>query len=123
MRIQNDGMSQMAMIALYVLFSALGLTLMKLGINSGFGMWLEGGMLRLQISVVTLLGIVLYVCSFLMSMLVMSRMNLTFFYPISAGLIYILVGILGVLLLKETVRLQQLIGMGLILAGVIAMNW
>lgn len=112
----------MIAIALYVLFSALGLTLMKLGINQGLSLGITQGIFKFEISLTTLLGIVLYVCSFAMSMVVMSRMNLTYFYPLSAGLVYILVCLLGVFLLKETVQMQQWIGMGFIMVGVIAMN-
>ncbi len=112
----------MTVLALYILFSGLGLTLMKVGINKGFGLGVENGSLHFTISLTTVAGIILYVCSFVLSMVAMSRMNLTFFYPLSAGMIYILVCFLGVWLLKETVTIQQWIGMGLILAGVIAMN-
>lgn len=112
----------MIMLALYILFSAAGLALMKMGISRGFKLGLERGALHLQINIIALLGILLYVCSFLLSVLVMSKMNLTYFYPLSAGLIYILICLIGVLFLKETVSISQWIGMALILGGVIMMK-
>ena len=68
------------------------------------------------------LGACLYVVSFLTSMVVMKGMNLSVFYPLSAGLIYIAVCILSFLLLKEKITTTQLIGMAVILAGIVIMN-
>lgn len=53
---------------------------------------------------------------------VMKRMNLTIFYPVSAGLIYIVVSLAGFLILKEAFTIQQLAGMAIILAGIVVMN-
>ena len=69
-----------------------------------------------------LIGALLYIFSFLLNMLVISRFNLNFIYPISSGLIYILISILSVLLLKESINNIQIIGMGAILVGIIIMN-
>ena len=52
----------------------------------------------------------------------MSRFNLNYVYPISAGLIYIAIIALSVLLLKEKVTSTQIVGMIAILAGIIIMN-
>ena len=49
-------------------------------------------------------------------------MNLSLFYPLSAGLIYIAVCVLSFLVLKEKISVQQLIGMVVILAGIVIMN-
>ena len=68
------------------------------------------------------LGACLYIISFLLSMVVMKGMNLSLFYPLSAGLIYVVVCILSIVLLKEKPSVNQLIGMTVILAGIIVMN-
>ena len=115
-------MKNMATLALYILFSAAGLTLMKLGVSrGGVELGLEHGALHFRISILALFGILLY-CSFLLSMLVMSKMNLTYFYPLSAGLIYILICFIGALFLKETVSVHQWVGIALIMGGVVTMN-
>ena len=67
-------------------------------------------------------GALIYVVSFCLSMVVMKGMNLSLFYPLSAGLIYIAVCLLSFLVLKEKISTTQLIGMAVILAGVIIMN-
>ena len=52
----------------------------------------------------------------------MKGMNLSLFYPLSAGLIYIAVCVASYLVLKEKISVQQLIGMVVILAGIVIMN-
>ena len=69
-----------------------------------------------------IIGMVVYIVSFLLSLAVMKKMNLSVFYPISAGLIFILTCILSVVLLKEKVAVNQFIGMGIILIGIVVMN-
>ena len=52
----------------------------------------------------------------------MKAMDLSVFYPVSAGLGYVLVCILSYAILKERITAYQLIGILFILAGVILMN-
>ena len=107
---------------LYVLLSATGLTLIKVGTSKGSTLLLNSTGFDLNLSWILVLGLCIYVFSFLMSIMVMKRMNLTIFYPLSAGLIYIIVSLAGFLVLKEAFTIQQLIGMGIILAGIVVMN-
>lgn len=111
-----------AIFLLYISCSALGLTLIKMGINQGTLLKMSEGMLQIHVGLLLVVGAVLYVASFLLSMAAMSKMNLTVFYPISAGLIYVVVCLLGIFLLKENISLTQSIGMGIILLGIVVMN-
>ena len=107
---------------IYVCLSATGLTLIKLGLGKDSTLLLNKGGFSLNLSWILVLGACLYVVSFLTSMVVMKGMNLSVFYPLSAGLIYIAVCILSFLLLKEKITTMQLIGMAVILAGIVIMN-
>ena len=107
---------------IYVCLSATGLTLIKLGLGKDSTLLLNKGGFSLNLSWILVLGACLYVVSFLTSMVVMKGMNLSVFYPLSAGLIYIAVCILSFLLLKEKITVTQLIGMAVILAGIVIMN-
>ncbi len=107
---------------IYVCCSATGLTLIKIGLNRGSTLLLDKAGFSLSFSWILVLGLCLYVTSFLLSMLVMKTMNLNLYYPISAGLIYILVCILSFVVLKEPLGFMQLVGMAIILAGIIVMN-
>ena len=70
------------LISIYVCFSATGLVLIKMGTSQGFGIALSKGVFRLELGSLLLVGLTLYITSFLLSMVVMSKMNLTFFYPL-----------------------------------------
>ena len=107
---------------LYVCMSATGLTLIKIGTSKDTTLLLNSTGFDLKLSWILVLGFCIYVISFLMSIMVMKRINLTIFYPVSAGLIYIIVSLAGFLVLKESFTMQQLIGMGIILAGILVMN-
>ncbi len=108
--------------AIYIACSAFGLVLIKVGVNKGAGLTASGGVLSVSLGLPALLGLLLYLTSFLLSMGILSKMELSFFYPMSAGLIYIAVCLLSFLILKESVTVTKLIGALAILAGVVIMN-
>jgi multidrug transporter EmrE-like cation transporter len=107
--------------ALYIALSALGLLFIKAGGNDlAFG--INSGILNLKINLKMLLGMFFYVCSFLLFTYIMPKFNLTYIYPLAAGILYVIIVIAGVFILKETVTLWQYAGIAFILIGVIAMN-
>lgn len=115
--------SSIAQMLIYVVCSASGLVLMKFGMSNGFLLSISDGVLHLNASIITFAGVSLYLVSFLLSLVVMSKLSISFFYPLSAGLIYILVSVFGALLLKEKLDQKQVIGMAFILVGIIIMNF
>lgn len=108
---------------IYVIMSSLGLTLIKIGTADNFSLKLDRVGMQFQINYVLVAGMCIYIISFLLSMMVMKKMNLSVFYPISAGLIYILICLLSIFVLKEKVSVNQMIGMGIILVGIVVMNF
>ncbi len=107
---------------IYVGCSALGLTLLKMGLNNKFEFSFTAASIEMKIPILLLCGVLLYICSFLINMLVVSRFNLSYVYPISAGLIYVAIIAFSVLFLKETISSTQIIGMAAILVGIMIMN-
>lgn len=107
---------------LYVCLSATGLTLIKIGLDKNSSLVLNKASFSLSFSWILVLGMCLYILSFLTSMIVMKSMNLSVYYPLSAGLIYVVVCVLSVVVLKEHLTWNQLVGMAIILAGIIFMN-
>ena len=53
---------------------------------------------------------------------ILSRLELSFFYPVSAGAIYICVSLFSFFLLKESLTLAKLAGIVFILVGIIIVN-
>ena len=113
---------QMIGLLIYVCLSAAGLTMIKIGLNRNSTLKLDSTGFSLVFGWILIIGIGLYVLSFLTSLIVMKNMNLSIYYPLSAGLIYILVCVLSVTVLKEKIGLSQLVGMLTILAGILIMN-
>lgn len=107
---------------IYIGLSAAGLTLIKIGLNKNSSIIISKSGFSLSFSWILILGMCIYILSFLTSIIVMKNMNLNVYYPLSAGLIYIVVCILSIIVLKEQLTWNQLVGMVIIFAGIIFMN-
>jgi len=107
--------------AIYAIMSATGLFLIKTGADST-RFAIQNGLIDAQFSPRLLLGFVLYVASFLLSIYLMSRLKLSLFYPIATGAILIFTSLFGYFFLQEQVGIPQMLGMALILAGIIVLN-
>ena len=105
----------------YTLLSTTGLLLLKAG-TVGTGFAIRDGFFSLKISLTLIIGVLTYICSFLLSLYIISQMNLSLFYPIGTGAIIILTCFLGFILFKESISISQIVGILLILAGIVAMN-
>jgi len=105
----------------YTFISATGLFFIKTGADST-NLAFQNGLFSMQLSPRLLIGITLYLVSFLVSIYIMSRIKLSLFYPMGTGAILILTCLSGYFLLKEHIGIWQLVGIGLILAGIVAMN-
>ena len=101
--------------------SASGLYLIKAG-TVGTSLAFQNGLLGLQIPPKLLFGVLLYIGSFLLSLLVMSKMKLSVFYPASAGVAMMLSCVFGYFFLKEQIAVSQFIGIAVILVGVIILS-
>ncbi len=107
---------------IYVCLSAMGLIMIKIGLGKATSLSINKTGVSLAFSWILVLGMCLYVLSFLTSLLVMKSMDLSIYYPLSAGLIYILVCVLSVVILKENISMTQLVGMAVIFVGILIMN-
>lgn len=108
--------------AVYILLSAGALTLIKLGANNASQLSVDGGVFSMKIGLMMLVGLVLYIVSFLLSLSLISSFNLSYYYPLSAGAIYVVVALFASVFLKEKMSGAQYAGMALILAGIVLMN-
>jgi multidrug transporter EmrE-like cation transporter len=107
--------------SIYTIVSATGLLLIKVGAdNTRFA--IQGGLLDVQVSPKLLLGFLLYASSFLLSIYVISKVQLFLFYPIATGTILIFTALFGYYFLDEQIGIPQIVGMVLILIGVVTMN-
>ncbi len=108
-------------ILLYVFFSSFGLVLLKIGTRQ-LVLSFDKGNITISINFILIIGMLFYALSFITSIITMKEMNLSVFYPVSAGLVYVLVCLFSYFMLKEKVTLNQVIGICITLIGIIIMN-
>jgi drug/metabolite transporter (DMT)-like permease len=112
----NPLMRYHALVLSYVVVTTLAMILFKQGAaRSTFS--LTGGLFSGQIDGRAVAGVVLYVLSFALWLLVLSARPVTYIVPLTTGLVH--VSILGAafFFLKEGVSSMQLVGAGLVVAG------
>ena len=109
-------------LAVYALLSVGGLTLFKLGAQRAMNVSITGTVLSLQISWLSLIGLMMYVCSFLIYMGLVSKIQLSYLTPMSTGIVYTLTIAVAILVFHEPMTTFKLIGILFVLCGVILMN-
>lgn len=118
----NNGMSvtQIITLAVYIFFTISGLILIKLG--GVQQLTISSGNILLKLDIKTLLGILCYLVSFIVYVLLISKFQLSYIMPLTTGLVYIFVLITSVIFLNEKIDISQWVGAGVILIGIIIMN-
>ena len=110
------------MFTCYVLLASSGLILFKLGsINNNLTLNVFG--LSINSSVKMILGLLCYGFSFILWMLIVSKMNLTIAMPLSVAIVNTLVIVESCIILKEKITMIQGIGIFIVLFGVCIMTW
>lgn len=109
-------------ILIYVLLSSFGLVMVKLGTSHALEFSFDNGNFSLNINYMLFIGLFFYILGFIISLIAMKGINLNIFYPVSAGLIFVLVAVLSVFVLHEKISFVQIVGMAVIVTGVFIMN-
>ena len=102
----------------YILFAQTAVLLVKLGADDT-SLGYKNGNLSVFLNIKTIIGLCLYVCSFLLWIVVLSKNNLSIVTPIITAANYIIPMTIGIIILKEKMNTQQWIGAGIILFGLI----
>lgn len=105
-------------ILLYLLFSTGGLVFIKIG-TDGTKIEVTKYFLSATLNWKLLIGFCLYILSFILYTVVISKFNLSYIYPILTAVLFILVMISSAIILKETVSTSQIIGAIIITVGVL----
>lgn len=114
-------MINILLMVIYIFLTVSGLILFKLGANSSQIGIIAKGILNLQISFTSLIGIFCYLSSFIIYLILISKNTLSFLMPVMTGIVYISVLTASVLILKEKVTPFSIVGSLLILFGVLLM--
>lgn len=113
---------QYVLILVYLVLTVAGLVFMKLGGNPGT-LALKDGTITLGMSVISGIGFVCYLCSFLLFTRIVVMFDLSYIYPIVTGVVQILTLIASAVVFKEQMSVQAVIGAILVIIGIIIMNF
>lgn len=106
----------------YLVLTVLGLILVKLDKNEML-IQFQFGTLNISIGLLTIIGMVCYVGSFLIFMGIIQRNALSFIYPILNGTVTILTFIAGIIIFGESLSYQKVLGLLIIVAGIFLINY
>ena len=115
-------MSKFIMVIIYLALTVSGLILYKYGANKGFTFLLTHGNLEFKINIISIIGLICYLFSFLLYMFILPKFNISYIMPITSAISYIATFVLSILILKEHVTLNGIIGSIIILIGIIIIN-
>lgn len=115
-------MINIILIAVYIILTIGGVVLFKLGTQKDFLVSIATGIFTLKISLISIIGLVCYLCSFLMYMFLISKFDLTYIVPVTTGIVQVATFVLAIIIFKESVTVSKVVATGLILIGVILLN-
>lgn len=110
------------LVLIYLVLTISGLIFMKKGGNPG-SLSIENGSANFGISLVSLLGFVCYLCSFLLFTRIVVMFDLSYIMPICTGIVQILTLVASKFIFKENISTYGIVGASLVIIGIVIMNW
>ena len=109
------------LVLIYLILTVLGLVLMKKGGNSG-SIAIEKQNFNFNINLISALGFICYLFSFLLYTKIIVMFDLSYITPICTGIVQILILVASKLVFKENFTTTSVVGAAIIIIGVIIMN-
>lgn len=107
---------------LYAFFAVGGSTCFKLGSMEGLSLQLTGKAFSIHMSWLSLLGLCMYVISFLLYLSMLARQQINTVVPLSVGIVYLLTMVVSILVFHEVITLWKAVGAALVMCGVLIMT-
>jgi len=108
---------------LYVICTVLGLLLYKYGANKEFSILFANGNLSIKMNVISIIGLILYVVSFLLYIIILPKYDITYILPIVSTVTGILIFVSSIIFLGEPSSTIKWIGYIIMTIGVIIVNF
>ena len=109
------------LIIVYLILTVSGVTLMKLGGNPG-SIAIKEGTFNFGISLISALGFICYICSFLLFTRLVVMFDLSYIMPLCTGIVQILTLVIAGLVFKEEFTWNSILGASAVIIGIILMN-
>ena len=111
------------LVAAYAVFTVVGLICYKYGTNINSNLVFKDLSINFNIHIVAIIGLVFYLISFLLYIIVLPKFNLTTILPIISAITSVGIYILSIIILKEPITIQKVIGAAIIAIGVFVMSF
>ena len=120
----NNKVGEKMLIIIYIISTIFGLILMKMG-GKSLTFTLNNTSLYFSIEITSLLGLIFYLVSFLLWMIILSKseIKLSVLFPVVTAVIQIIVIISGVLIFKEKINMFQIFGIILTITGIMLITY
>lgn len=106
------------LLAVYVLASSLGMVLIKKG-GGVSTINITSSNFTAKISYICLLGLVLYIVSFMIWIIIIQQFSLTYISPVAYRLTFISIAVFSYSLLGQPITKMQLLGAIIIVVGIV----
>jgi small multidrug resistance pump len=106
------------LVLIYILSSSVGMILIKKD-SEKIGFNIDSGSISIQLSLRFIIGLLLYIISFLLWIIILREFKITYISPIVYGLVFVLISILSYFLLNDRIEIRNIIGFILIFLGVL----
>ena len=113
---------QYILILFYLILTVSGLVFMKLGGNPG-SLAVKDGTITFGLSVISGIGFICYLCSFLLFTRIVVMFDLSYIFPIVTGIVQILTLVASAIVFKEKMSVHSILGAAIIIVGIILLNW
>ncbi len=123
LKIRYNGLVQKPLIFAYVITTSLGLIILKLGTRTGLPVSFVDNKVSLNLNLMTITGILFYGISFMTYIYLISKYDLGYIIPLVAAFVYILIFVASFFIFKEVFTATKIIGIGLIMAGLVFLNF
>ena len=121
MSIRGKSMMKIILVIMYLILTTMGVILMKKGGNPG-SMAVEESTLKFGISIISAIGLLCYICSFLLYTRIVVMFDLSYIVPICTGIVQILTLVSAAVIFKEEFHWNSVLGASAIIIGLILMN-
>ena len=106
----------------FFLFTSAGMVFIKFG-GQSHNTFFTVPVIDFKLSTFSIIGFLLYGISFVLYSSLLQKYELTFLNPVTIGITAILIFFSGVVFFNETLTLVKVLSLGLILAGVLLINF
>jgi drug/metabolite transporter (DMT)-like permease len=109
------------LLIIYVITSSIGVVLIRLG-GIQTKLILKADLVSLSSNWLFMSGLLFYVISFLLWIVILQKFDLTYISPVAYGLVFVCIAILSKFLLHEVISWRTIVGFVLICAGIAVVN-